>query len=222
MRDVDICQPSGYIGVAVRHALSSLDGRTAMKKRKEKYEFTLILEGPEEVTAELEDGLFDAGLDDALIGQRDGAIFLDFTREGRSLASVIVSAIRQVERAGLNLKVAGFEPSPIVTLSDMGRRAGISREMARLVSLGKRKRARFPPPVMGIKSRSPVWWWVEVAPILQTRPAFSARELEVAYQLRDLSLALELRVNRKRLQKVSNLLKQIGGGIKISAKARKK
>jgi hypothetical protein len=68
-------------------------------------EFTLILSGLSEVTDEMTDALLEAGCDDALVGTRDGVVFLDFSREADSLRVAILSAIADVEKAGIGARV---------------------------------------------------------------------------------------------------------------------
>ncbi len=75
------------------------------------YSFTLILSGVEDITPELENGIYGGGCDDALLGMTEGAIFLDFDREAGSLMEAITSAIKQVENApGLRLRVTKVIP----------------------------------------------------------------------------------------------------------------
>jgi hypothetical protein len=65
-----------------------------------KYEFTLILEGPLELTEELADRLFEAGCDDGTPGVCGGVFSIDFHREAGSLEAAISSAIQDVRSAG--------------------------------------------------------------------------------------------------------------------------
>jgi hypothetical protein len=67
-----------------------------------KYEFTLILSGPLELTEEIADELFEAGCDDGTPGTRDGVFSIDFHRDASSLEEAIWSAI-------VNVKLAGYE-----------------------------------------------------------------------------------------------------------------
>jgi hypothetical protein len=73
-------------------------------------EFTLILEGVE-VTDDVADALYEAGCDDALFGSSDGVVFLDFNREAPSLREAVLSAIADVEKAGVGAKVIRVEPN---------------------------------------------------------------------------------------------------------------
>ncbi len=61
------------------------------------HNFTLIIEGPDLQSDELIDGLFEAGCDDALIGQANGIQFADFDREADTLEDAVRSAITALE-----------------------------------------------------------------------------------------------------------------------------
>ena len=60
------------------------------------YEFTLILEGAEEITDALEDALYEAGCSDAVLGLHNGAVFLDFFRQARTMRDAATSVINAV------------------------------------------------------------------------------------------------------------------------------
>jgi hypothetical protein len=62
-----------------------------------RHTFTLILPGMSEVTTELEHALFEAGCDDALLGSRDGVVFLDFSREADSFEEAVLFAIADAQ-----------------------------------------------------------------------------------------------------------------------------
>ena len=81
-----------------------------MKTSSQTYDFTLILAGVPELTDEVTDALFEAGCDDATVGQREGAVFLDFTREAKSRTEAIQSAIAAVEGAGIGARVVRVGP----------------------------------------------------------------------------------------------------------------
>ncbi len=65
-----------------------------------KYEFTLILKGPLELTEDIADALLEAGCDDGTPGTCEGVSSIDFHREGESLEEAIRSAIGNVKAAG--------------------------------------------------------------------------------------------------------------------------
>lgn len=65
-----------------------------------KYEFTLVLKGPLELTEDIADELFEAGCNDGSPGTCEGVFSIDFHREARSLEEAIRSAIANVKAAG--------------------------------------------------------------------------------------------------------------------------
>lgn len=71
------------------------------------HDFTLVLAGPAELTAEVEDALFEAGCDDATPSVRGGRHYLHFTRAGGTREDAIADAILDVMRAGR--EVVGLE-----------------------------------------------------------------------------------------------------------------
>jgi hypothetical protein len=79
---------------------------------KKYYQFTLVLKNVDEDTLELEDSLYEAGCDDALINFRSGTVCLDFDREAVSLEDAVVSAIKDVESSSVKAIVASSEKLP--------------------------------------------------------------------------------------------------------------
>jgi len=85
---------------------------------------------------------------------------VDFTRAAESLEDAIASAVEAVSRAGA--KAIRVEPDPLVSLSDMAARAGMTR--AAMSHYFKGTRAKdFPAPVAKVTSESPLWDWAMVA-----------------------------------------------------------
>ena len=79
-----------------------------------KYEFSLILSGPLELTEDLADSLFEAGCDDATPGTCNGVFSIDFHREADSLEAAIRSAIANVESAGYRVTRVEMEAGAVV------------------------------------------------------------------------------------------------------------
>ena len=147
------------------------------------FSFLLVL-GPLEVPlSEIEDALFEAGCDDALLGIRNGAVYLDFDRSAPSLEDAVFSAIRQIESAPVGAKVRRVEPDDPVTAAEIARRVGKSREAVRLWIEGRRGKGNFPIPQTGLAGTTVLWSWVEVTRWLvetgaiQNPDAVSAAEL---------------------------------------------
>lgn len=59
------------------------------------YEFTLVLQGGLDAAAV--DALFEAGCDDATLGEVDGVVYAEFIREAPSFGDALRSAIEQVD-----------------------------------------------------------------------------------------------------------------------------
>ncbi|CAN5605728.1 hypothetical protein BH23PLA1_BH23PLA1_42340 [soil metagenome] len=77
------------------------------------YEFSLIFSGPSELTEEMENSIYEAGCSDTLLGIQNGEIFLDFHREAPSFQVALISAIMDVERAGIGLELIRVETAPV-------------------------------------------------------------------------------------------------------------
>lgn len=69
-----------------------------------KYEFTLILKGPLELTEDIADELFEAGCSDGTPGTCEGVFSIDFHRKADSLEQAIRSAIGDVTAAGYQVE----------------------------------------------------------------------------------------------------------------------
>jgi hypothetical protein len=82
-----------------------------------KYEFSLVLKGPQELTEEFCDALFAAGCDDGTPGTCEGVFSINFHREAASLEAAINSAIGNVRAAGHEVErveiEAGAMPQPV-------------------------------------------------------------------------------------------------------------
>ena len=65
----------------------------------ERYAFAIFVAGLD-LDGSYEDRLYEAGCGDATVVVRDGAMHLDFEREGVSFSAAVGSAMHDVERAG--------------------------------------------------------------------------------------------------------------------------
>lgn len=125
---------------------------------KKSYQFTLILGEVDDVTPDLEDSLYEAGCDDALINFRDGTVYLDFDRKDLSLEEAVVKAIHQVESSTVKAKVINVAPEDLVTESEVANRLDIKRQTVSLwIKKQRRAATPFPKPVMKLSERSPLW-----------------------------------------------------------------
>jgi predicted DNA-binding transcriptional regulator AlpA len=124
------------------------------------FEFSIIASGLDPEAEDFADRFFNAGCDDATLSFQKGHIILDFAREAESIDAAIVLAIESVSAAGA--KVNRIEPDPLVSLSDIAFRTGMSRAAMTQYSKGQRGK-NFPSPVAKVTSDSPLWDWASVA-----------------------------------------------------------
>ncbi|NIL96535.1 MAG: hypothetical protein GTO62_05180 [Planctomycetales bacterium] len=82
-----------------------------------RYRFNLILSGVSEIAPELADVLYQATAGDIEFNMRDGVAFLEFERTAPSLRDAITSAISQVERAGVGVRVVRVESDDANTIA---------------------------------------------------------------------------------------------------------
>lgn len=86
-------------------------GTTGHRPNKcQKYEFTLILGRKPRLTTRVANALYEAGCDDASLSSCDGRVSADFHRDSDSCRNAIVSAIADVEKAGVGARVERIEP----------------------------------------------------------------------------------------------------------------
>ena len=81
------------------------------------HRFTLILSGVSEITPELADALYAATGGDIELNMRDGVAFLEFDRASSSLYDAVISAIAQVEAAGVGARVVRVESQAANTIA---------------------------------------------------------------------------------------------------------
>jgi len=187
---------------------------------KQEYEFTLILSGVCELSREVLDAFYEAGCDDALIGTRDGVAYAEFCREAASLSQALLSAIRDVEKAGVGARVEHVEPDEFVTMAEIARRLQMSREGVRKRVAGLRGPGNFPPPAGSLTQRSPLWHWSDVLRWLHTHGPRDQTEgpasmqvkldMELGAQIAAVNAALELR-RRTEPGEALDLLRRIMG-----------
>jgi hypothetical protein len=161
------------------------------------YQFTLILGGVDEKTPNLEDNLFEAGCDDALINYKNGTVYLDFDREGEELERVIISAIKDIESADIGATIVSVSPEHLVNLSDIAARVSMTRQALSLFMQGMRGSGDFPKPILKISNKSPLWRWSHVAEWFYLKGKIHDHNVvDSANIVEDINAALELRNNK--------------------------
>src|SRR3990167_1865884 len=147
-----------------------------MKTVSKTYQFTLVLKNINSAISNLEDSLYEAGCDDALINFRNGTVYLDFDRKASSLEQAVLSAIKNVESASINATVSAVAPENWVTESEVAKRLEIKRQAVSLWVKGERRKA-FPKPVMKLADKSPLWKWHEITEWLYRNKLIREKEL---------------------------------------------
>jgi len=175
---------------------------------KTNHHFILVLSGVDENTDGLEDALYQAGCNDALINYRNGIVCLDFDREANTLSNAIFSAINDIENAGIDAKVSHIEGT-FVTLSEIAERTNFTKQAISLFIKGKRGSGHFPAPFSGVNSTSPIWKWKEVvAWMVSNQKIQDAKIIEDAELLDNLNAVLDMR-NELVMQARENLLNML-------------
>lgn len=107
----------GSITAGTTKAVERLDMSTVTATKqepadaqRETYSFTLILSGFTEINEAIEESLYKCGCDDALLSTCDGQASLNFDREAGSWVEAIRSAIADVEKNQLGIKVVQVVP----------------------------------------------------------------------------------------------------------------
>ncbi len=168
------------------------------------HRFVLVLTGWSEPHESIEDALFEAGCDDALLSFRNQVPYLEFDRQVETLEEAILSAIQAVETTPLGIRVLRVEPNPFVSIPDIARRALLSLEQVERLMRSPRHGTRFPTPVFDLDGKCPVWKWAEVANWLWFHHYLSDISLvEVATVIENINATLEWRnseVSHRRTQ----------------------
>lgn len=124
------------------------------------YEFSIIASGLDPEAGDFEARFYNSGCDDALVAFQRGHTIVDFAREANSIDDAIASAIENVRSAGAT--VEHVEPDPLVSLSEIAARTGLTRAAISHYSKGDRAKD-FPAPIAKITTDSPLWDWATVA-----------------------------------------------------------
>lgn len=162
------------------------------------YDFALILSGVTELTTPVEDALFNAGCDDATLSVQYGQLYLEFSRTASSLLRAILSAIQDVQKAGIGAEVLRVDECDLVTQADIARRIERSRQLVHQYVTGERGPGGFPPPVCHLTEKAPLWAWCAVSYWLLQNDMIKPEEVRAAEVIAAINTALELRDQRKR------------------------
>jgi len=195
-----------------------LEGKVTMSSKMPTHRFVLILSEVSELEEKLEGALFEAGCDDATLCTRDGVVSLDFDRQAVTFLDAVLSAIRDVTRAGL--QVARVEPDDLVTEAEVARRMKRTRQSVHQIVTGQRGSGGFPQPVAGISSRSPLWRWMDVVEWFRDKKGLARKAAETAAAVAAINDLLDLRRHKLDTKAREKILRQLGPTIELQASGR--
>ncbi|KTG24190.1 hypothetical protein AWR38_09355 [Idiomarina sp. WRN-38] len=156
------------------------------------YNFSLVLGGISSRTPLLEDKLYNAGCDDALICFYGSTVYLQFDREAAGFQHAVLSAIQQVESLK-GCQVTSVDAGGYVGISDIAERTGLTKQSISLLKEGKRGNGNFPSPLYRLTGKQPLWQWSEVAEWLASYEKIPKQLAAHAELVSNLNLALQLR-----------------------------
>lgn len=145
---------------------------------------TIVASGLDVLGAAFADRFFEAGCDDATVALQKGLFVLEFDREARTFTHALVTAMRDILRAGASIE--RVEPDYLVSASEISKRSGLSRAAVSLCAKGECDRG-FPHPVVRITSESPLYDWAEVASWLHKGGELDAAEVVQARTVREVN-----------------------------------
>lgn len=131
------------------------------KSREQEFDFSLVLSGIDELRPEFVDALFEAGCDDATVSMVNRAVVVEFSRQAPSFKDAVLSAIRDVHKAGA--EVAYVAECNLVTQAEIARRINRSRQFVYQLITGRRGPGGFPLPVCHMTDDTPLWQWCAVS-----------------------------------------------------------
>jgi len=180
------------------------------KHSRETYRFSLALEGFSKPSSKIEDALFGAGCDDAILYFRNRTAFLEFDRVADSIRQAILSAVANIHNADIGARVVRVEPGDPVNAAEIARRLKVTKEYVRLLIQGKRSKVHFPPPLGGIKKKTAIWSWADVAFCLhKSTKLVPGIMLSNAVLFRNINLALDFITNTDLLKQCLKLRKEL-------------
>lgn len=168
------------------------------KNCEREFDFALVIDGVPELTSAVEDAFFEAGFDDATLSIRYGRLYAQFSRSAPALKDAILSAIRDVRKAGVGAVVLRVDECDLVTQSDIARRIGRTRQLVNQYIAGKRGPGNFPPPECHLAEGAPLWQWCAVGHWLAENDIIRPEEGWNAEVVATINVALEALRLRKR------------------------
>lgn len=166
--------------------------------RTREHSFTLELSSPRPFDGEIADALFESGCEDATVGEREGLMFATFDRAAPSIAQAVLSAIENVESAGVGIKVLRVQPEELVNATAIAERVGRTRESIRTLAAGLRGPGGFPSPAEVVGAQR-FWRWPDVASWFAAYTKVEQPDMESAIVIAMINAHLGIRLNSERL-----------------------
>lgn len=148
------------------------------------HSLTIIASGLDDLGDAFADRFFEAGCDDATVSIQKGLFVLEFDREARTFTHALVTAMRDVARAGAT--VERVEPDYLVSAAEIAKRSDLGRAAISLYAKGERGHG-FPSPIARVISESPLYDWAEVAAWLHHHGKLSLAEVVQARTVREVN-----------------------------------
>lgn len=155
------------------------------------FDFSLVIDGVEELTDEVMDAFFKAGCDDATFTVRYGRVFAEFSRSALSFKDSVLSAICDIKKAGIGATVARVNDCELVTQSEIARRIERSRQQVSQYISGERGPGGFPAPICHLTDRAPLWQWCAVSFWLLENNMIKADAMWDAWIMEAINLTLD-------------------------------
>ncbi|HEV2627251.1 MAG TPA: hypothetical protein VGV41_01215 [Pseudolabrys sp.] len=152
------------------------------------FEFAIIASGLDPNADDFESIFYNNGCDDALVAFQKGHTIIDFARQADSIDEAIASAIENVCATGATIE--RVEPDPLVNLSDIASRTGLTRAAVSNYAKGLRSK-NFPAPVVRVTSDSPLWDWTEVSHWMFKNKSIGRDEAVIASVVKEANVAIE-------------------------------
>lgn len=184
------------------------------RRDEHEFDFALIVRGVSELADEVQDALFEAGCDDATVSMQHGLLYIEFSRAAKSLKDAILSAIRDVQRSRLALRVLRVDECDLVTASEIARRINRSRQLVYQYINGQRGPGGFPPPECHLMDHAPLWAWCAVSHWLSQNNLLRPEECRDAEVLWAINTVLEEARHEERTpglrEQIARELEEIG------------
>jgi transcriptional regulator with XRE-family HTH domain len=177
------------------------------------YEFSIIASGLDPRADDFETRFYNAGCDDATISFQKGHIIVDFSREADSIAAAISSALECVQKAGAH--VDRVEPDPLVSLSDIAARTGLTRAAITQYAKGQRGE-NFPSPVARVTSDTSLYDWSKVAAWLFEHEKLSRDKAIEAEAVKAANEAIARRETNLK-ETIQKRLEEYNAGLQVAA-----